>query len=107
MNYETFEELINLLESSYEECHNFNKSLESILGDDSVSMYYKPHDMICDTIQKILELNGESHEGAEWFVYDGLEQIRKGGTEIEENGKTYKINTIKDYYDFLMEVTKK
>lgn len=104
MNYEMFEELIKLLKNSYEEMNKFNKALESVIGEDSVSMYYKPHDMICDTVIKILELNGESHDGAEWFVFDGLEQIEKGGTEIEDGGKKYVIKTIKDYYDYLTEI---
>lgn len=44
----------------------------------------------------------EWEEGAEWFIYDGLSQINRGGTEIEENDKTYTIKSLKDYYDYLI-----
>ena len=106
MNYEVFEELIKLLKDSYEEMNKFNKALESVIGEDSVSMYYKPHDMICDTVVKILELSGESHDGAEWFAYEGLEQIEKGGTKVWIGEKEYNIKSIRDYYDWLMNLKK-
>lgn len=106
MNYETFEELINLMKFAYEECRNFNKSLEQVFGEDSTVCYYKQYDIIVDHIIKILVINGESHDGAEWFVYDGLEQIEKGGTEIGYDDKWYNIKTIRDYYDWLMNLKK-
>ena len=106
ISYEEFETLVDLLKKSYEESRRFDKALEEVYGEDSCVWYYKQYDIVSEHIVRILELNGESHDGAEWFVYDGLEQIEKGGTEIEENGKKYIIKTIKDYYDYLIEINK-
>ena len=102
INYEEFETLVDLLKKSYEESRRFNKALEEVYGEDSCVWYYKQYDIVVDHLVQILELNGESHEGAEWFVYDGLEQIEKGGTEIGYDDKWYNIKTIRDYYDWLM-----
>ena len=45
---------------------------------------------------------GESEDGAAWFLYDGLDQIKEfGKTEIEVDGKTIELESIKDYYDYL------
>ena len=95
-----------MLQNSYDERRRLNKALEEVYGQDSSVWYYTQYDIVSDHIVRILELNGESHDGAEWFVFDGLEQIEKDGTEIEENGKKYIIKTIKDYYDYLTEINK-
>jgi hypothetical protein len=105
-SFETFEELVKLIESSYKECQRFNDSLTKVLGNDSCVMYFEPFDIVCNGVTKILELNGESHEGADWFVYEGIQQIRNGGTEIGYNGEKYSIKTLKDYYDWLVELNK-
>ena len=107
INYEEFEILVDLLKKSYEESRRFNKALEEVYGQDTSVWYYTQYDIVSDYVVKILELNGESHEGAEWFVYDGLEQIEKGGTEIGYDDKWYNIKTIHDYYDWLVDLNKK
>ena len=106
ISYEEFEMLVDLLKRSYEECEKFNKELENIFGEDSVVIYTKQHNIVSEYVVRILELNGESHDGAEWFVYDGLEQIEKGGTEIGYHEERYNIKTIRDYYDWLMNLKK-
>ena len=102
ISYEEFETLVDLLKKSYEESRRFNKALEEVYGQDSSVWYYTQYDIVSEHVVRILELNGESHEGAEWFVYDGLEQIEKGGTEIGYHEEWYNIKTIRDYYDWLM-----
>ena len=106
ISYEEFETLIDLLKKSHEESRRFNKALEEVYGQDSSVWYYTQYDIISEHVIRILELNGESREGAEWFVYDGLEQIEKGGTEIGYHEEWYKIKTIHDYYDWLMNLKK-
>ena len=106
ISYEEFETLVDLLKKSHEESRRFNKALEEVYGQDSCVWYYTQYDIIADHIIKILLINGESEEGAEWFVYDGLEQIEKGGTEIGYDDKWYNIKTIRDYYDWLMNLKK-
>lgn len=102
IKYESFEILIDLLKSSYEECERINDCIYNLTSNkDTRSMYLKFYDIASEYIIRILEIEGESREGAEWFVYDGLNQIENGGTEIEDDGKIFKIKTIKDYYDYL------
>ena len=106
ISYEEFEILIDLLKKSYEESRRFNKALEEVYGEDSCVWYYTQCDIISDHVVRILELNGESHDGAEWFVYEGLEQIEKGGTKVWIGEKEYNIKTIHDYYDWLVNFSK-
>ena len=103
IKYETFAKLINYYHIMNQEMDSFNKSIDKIFGSDTYSMYIKPFTIIENLIIEILQDEfGESKEGAEWFIYEGLEQIEKGGTEIGENGKIYKIKSIKDYYNYLV-----
>lgn len=104
ISFEMFEELVKLLEDSYNECERFNKGMTDLLGDDSSVMYYNNYENVCKHFIKILELNGESHEGADWFVYEGLDQIKRGGTEFESDGKKYIIENLRDYYDYLIDL---
>lgn len=106
ISYEEFEILIDLLKKSYEESRRFNKALEEVYGEDSCVWYYTQYDIVSEHVVRILELNGESHDGAEWFVYEGLEQIEKGGTNIWIGEKEYNIKTIRDYYNWLMNLKK-
>ena len=106
ISYEEFETLVDLLKKCDEESRRFNKALEEVYGKDSSVCYYTQYGIISEHVVRILELNGESHEGAEWFVYDGLEQIEKGGTEFGYNNEWYKIKTIHDYYNWLMNLKK-
>lgn len=107
ITFDTFKEMINMLQTVGVELDNFNRGIERILGEDCTSMYYAPLNIIENSIMNILENEfNESKEGAEWFVYEGLSQIKKGGTSIEENGKIWNIKTIKDYYDYLVSLQK-
>ena len=104
ISYKEFEILVDLLKTSYSECRCFNKALEKVYGEDTSVWYYKQYEIVCEHFIKILELNGESKDGAEWFVYEGLEQIEKGGTKIEFNGKIYDIKDLHGYYDYLIKI---
>lgn len=107
INYNSFKEMINLLNTISVELENFNRSMEKILGSDTSSMYYTPLNIVENYIMEMLHTElGESKEGAEWFIYDGLPQINSGGTEIEYNGKKWNIKSIKDYYDYLVSLNK-
>ena len=90
------------------ETDNFNKGIESLLGDDSYSMYYKPLTIVENYIITILQTEfNESKDGAEWFVDEGLAQIERGGTEIGIDNKTYHIKSLKDYYNYLISLNEK
>ena len=103
IKFETFEKIIKLLDDASFEVDNFNDGLQKLLGSDSCCMYYKPFDIIENSIIEILQIEfNETKEGAEWFVYEGFPQIKRGGTSIEENGKIWNIKNIKDYYDYLV-----
>ena len=102
-----FKDMINLMNTVGVELDNFNRGMERILGPDTSSMYYAPLNIVENYIMEILQTElGESKEGAEWFIYDGLPQINGGGTSIEENGKIWDIKNIKDYYDYLVSLQK-
>lgn len=107
MSFDAFKEMINMLQTMDIELDKLNESLQNLLGSDTCCMYYKPSQIVERSIINILqdEFN-ESEEGAEWFIYDGLPQIKNGGTSIEENGKIWNIKTIKDYYDYLVSLQK-
>lgn len=110
----TFEDFIFLLETYgkvEERCNKFNSLVEDALNlplskdhynADSSSMLVFPIEAISDIIIHFIVSMGESEDGAAWFLYDGLDQIRTfQKTEIEVNGKTIEIKSIKDYYDYL------
>ena len=102
IKFETFEKIIKLLDDISLEVDNFNDGLQKMLGSDSCCMYYKPSYIVENSIIEILQMEfNETKEGAEWFVYEGIEQIKSKGTEITVDKKTYKIKTIRDYYDYL------
>ena len=103
IKYESFAKLINYYHIMNQEINRFNDYVDKIFGSDTRSMYIKPLEIIENLIIEILQDElGESKEGAEWFIYEGLSQIENGGTEIGENDKVYKIKSIKDYYDYLV-----
>lgn len=103
ISFDTFKESINLLNTLQVTLNNFNRELEKILGSDTSSMYYTPLHITEMYIINMLQIEfGESEEGAEWFIYEGLPQIENGGTEIEDDGKKWNIKSIKDYYDYLI-----
>ena len=107
IKFETFEKIIKLLDDVSFEVDNFNDGLEKVLGSDSCCMYYEPCEIVKNSIIEILQIEfNETKEGAEWFIYEGLSQIKRGETSIEENGKIWNIKNIKDYYDYLVSLQK-
>ena len=107
ISYDMFKDMINLMNTVGVELDNFNRGMERVLGSDSSSMYYAPFNIVENYIISTLQTElGESKEGAEWFIYEGLPQIKRGGTSIEENGKIWDIKNIKDYYDYLVSLQK-
>ena len=103
IKFETFEKIIKLLDDISLEVDNFNDGLQKLLGSDSYYMYYKPFNIVENSIIEILQMEfNETKEGAEWFIYEGLPQIKRGRTSIEENDKICNIKNIKDYYDYLV-----
>ena len=107
IKFETFEKIIKLLDDVSFEVDNFNDGLEKVLGSDSCCMYYEPCEIVKNSIIEILQMEfNETKEGAEWFIYEGLPQIKRGRTSIEENGKIWNIKNIKDYYDYLVSLQK-
>ena len=103
IKFETFEKIIKLLDDISLEADNFNDGLQKVLGSDSRCMYYKPFNIVENSTIEILQTEfNETKEGAEWFIYEGLPQIKRGRTSIEENGKIWDIKNIKDYYDYLV-----
>lgn len=107
IKFETFEKIIKLLDDVSFEVDNFNDGLQKLLGSDCYCMYYEPFNIVQNSIIEILQMEfNETKEGAEWFIYEGLPQIKNGGTSIEENGKIWDIKNIKDYYDYLVSLQK-
>ena len=107
IKFETFEKIIKLLDDIGLEVDNFNDGLQKVLGSDSCCMYYEPCEIVKNSIIEILQIEfNETKEGAEWFIYEGLSQIKRGETSIEENGKIWNIKNIKDYYDYLVSLQK-
>lgn len=103
VKFETFEKIIKLLDDIDLELDNFNDRLQKVFGADSCTMYYAPLSIINNYVIDFLQTEfNETKEGAEWFIYEGLPQIKNGGTSIEENGKIWNIKTINDYYDYLV-----
>ena len=103
IKFETFEKIIKLLDDISLEADNFNDGLQKVLGSDSCCMYYKPCEIVKNSTIEILQMEfNETKEGAEWFIYEGLPQIKRGRTSIEENGKIWDIKNIKDYYNYLV-----
>ena len=107
VKFETFEKTIKLLDDIGLEQDNFNDGLQKVFGADSYMMYYVPLSIVDNYVIDFLQTEfNETKEGAEWFIYEGLSQIKRGGTSIEENGKIWNIKTIKDYYDYLISLQK-
>ncbi len=107
ITYESFEVLLNLLQSMETECNTINKGMEHILGEDTCVMYFKPLNLVENYFIDVLQSEfNETKEGAEWFVYEGLAQINNGGTEIDDDSKEWHIHTVKDYYDYLCSLKK-
>ena len=71
ITFDTFKEMINMLQTVSVELDNFNRGIERILGEDCTSMYYAPLNIVENYIITALQEEfNETKEGAEWFIYD-------------------------------------
>ena len=113
MTLDEFKYLLEMYEKVTARCDKFNNLLENALNfpleenhyvSDSFSMLVFPIQAVSNIIIQFLVNMGESKDGAEWFMYEGLDQIKCGGTELEVNKKKYNINSIEDYYNFLKDI---
>lgn len=112
MKKETFLNMIEISKQTEKRCEDFNNGLEGLIrmpfrdgsyNNDATVMFYWPLEAVLEMFKAALMDMGESEEGAEWFIYEGIDQIDSGkGTEIDD-GKVYKINSYEDYYNYLME----
>ena len=116
------EAFINVLEN-YIYFHNRNKQFEKDLGK-IFGAKYKPTDEystieenqiwfnwaitgVDEIIKEIILDFGETQEGAEYWLYEGIDMITKdGGTTITENETEYKITDFSDLYDYLITLKK-
>lgn len=96
---EELEKLLELRKGIENEMDLFNKKMEDVLGGDTRSMYCGPSHLFEDYLVKWIMRNlNESRDGAEWFLYEALGQISKGGsTFVVENGKKYTLHNVADY----------
>lgn len=102
---EELEKLIELRKGIADEMEQFNKNMEGVLGGDTRSMYFGPIHL-CDEylIKWIMRNLNEARYGAEWFLYEALEHISKGGsTFVVENGKKYTFHNVADYVSMCVE----
>lgn len=96
---EELEKLLELRKGIADEMEQFNKKMEGVLGGDTRSMYFGPSHLFDDYLIKWIMRNlNEARYGAEWFLYEALEHISKGGsTFVVENGKKYTFHNVADY----------
>ena len=111
MTFEDFEFLLKTYAEVEARCNKFNDLFDQAINSplnndhspaDGYSMLIFPMDAVSSIIFHFITSMGESEDGAAWFLYDGLDQIKEfGKTEIEVDGKTIELESIKDYYDYL------
>jgi len=109
ITFDTFKLLVNSIHLAELECDSFNDSMERVLGNDTNSMYLKPLELINELVIDVLQTEfNESKDGAEWFVYEGINQINRGGTKITDisTKKEWNITSMKEYYDYLCSLSK-
>lgn len=96
---EELEKLIELRKGIADEMEQFNKKMEGVLGGDTRSMYFRPSHLFDDYLIKWIMRNlNEARYGSEWFLYEALDQISKGGsTFVVENGKKYTLHNVAEY----------
>lgn len=96
---EELEKLMELRKGIENEMEQFNKKMEGVLGGDTRSMYFGPSHLFEEyLINWIMRNLNEVRYGAEWFLYEALDQISKGGsTFVVENGKKYTMHNVADY----------
>lgn len=106
---ETFVNVIHNYLDTIDSLYNFEKQLEKIFGDDSRIMMPWMHSNIEYIIGPIIKEFGENDYGLNWFFEwfdcnESVEKLKEHPTEIEDNGKVYKISSIEDYYDYLASI---
>lgn len=96
---EELEKLIELRKGIADEMEQFNKKMEGVLGGDTRSMYFGPRQLFEDYLINWLMRNlNETKCGAEWFLYEALNLIYKGGsTFVVANGKKYTLHNVTEY----------
>jgi hypothetical protein len=96
---EELEKLLELRKGIENEMDQFNKKMEAALGGDTRSMYFGPSHLFDDYLIKWIMRNlNEARYGAEWFLYEALGQMSKGGsTFVVENGKKYTLHNVAEY----------
>lgn len=103
---ETFVNICNIVKDVEERLRKDNKVLENLFNKDfrgnkpfdTNLMWFWPLSAVSEILSEILKDSGESKEGIEWFIYEGLPQIREGkGTQVDD----FEVKSIEDYYDYL------
>ena len=105
MNRENFVKLCNIYDELKYKTSKFENSMETIFDGDTTVMLIWPAELSGNMLKVVLQDIGDSEAGANWFVSEGMDFIRKEGkTEIgvKEENKTYTITSYGDYYDFLV-----
>lgn len=112
MTLKTFKNFIATIINMQKLCSKFDDGMETILNmpfikdgfsSDSRSMLLFPVEGIQTLfIEAIINEFDESREGAEWFVYEGMDQIIHGGTEIDK----MQIKSFDEYYKWLCNLKK-
>lgn len=107
MKKESFLNMCETLEKIEQFCDGFNESMEKTLnkswdpkydGDSRVMMLW-PLEAIDELlINLICTETNESKEGASWFVYEGMDQIKNGSTMIDD----IEIKSYEDYYNYII-----
>lgn len=112
MKKETFLRMIEIYKQTYKRCEEFNNDLENIIKkpfndsdykNDATVMFFWPLQAVTEAFMAMLMDMGESKEGAEWFIFEGIDFIDNDkNAEIEENGKSYIFKSYEDYYNYLI-----
>lgn len=119
IEFKTLKALVDIYEKCQVKCNSISNKMEKLFDPDTSVMFYWPLDFCAKQIKSVLISEfGESPEGADWFIYEGLSSIRAGRcTEIglrdnsventlNSEGEQeipftyYKIRTLEDYYNF-------
>lgn len=101
----TFITLIKNHKNFLEKIDKFTGDLTKTFSSESIIFLDWPVEYTCDVLKTIIMDIGETEESADWFVWEGIEQIDNGGTVVGEmvdgEWKYFKINSYKDYYKYI------
>lgn len=106
---EELENLLELRKGIENEMDQFNKKMEDVLGGDTRSMYFGPSHLFEDYLVKWIMRNlNESRDGAEWFLYDAMNNISHGeGNVVEASGRNFLITKPSEYVHMCFELNMK